>query len=152
MSEGGPAPTLPNEFEWSINEGAKLPPPIVDLPQSPSEALSFAPEQPIPNFSSTTSLPVYPQASDLSGSSFTFEEFPKFEETMIIESQPVTPHSHDYSAPPSVQVAPISTTQVENLMQKELQTTIEKMAKEMLPEIAEKIIRAEIQKLLSESP
>jgi hypothetical protein len=91
-----PAPTLPNEFEWSINEGAKLPPPIVDLPQSPSEALSFAPEQPIPNFSSTTSLPVYPQASDLSGSSFTFEEFPKFEETMIIESQPVTPHSHDY--------------------------------------------------------
>jgi two-component system cell cycle response regulator len=48
-------------------------------------------------------------------------------------------------------VMPITTAQMEELLKKQLQETLEAMAKKMLPEIAERIIRAEIHRLLSEN-
>lgn len=49
-------------------------------------------------------------------------------------------------------VIPLSTEQMETMIEQQLQKTLEKMAEKMLPNLAEKIIKQEIHRLLSSPP
>lgn len=49
-------------------------------------------------------------------------------------------------------VVPLSTSEMEQLLKKQLHETVRSMAREMLPGIAEKVIKSEIHRLLSEGP
>ena len=64
---------------------------------------------------------------------------------------PITPPPSKQEAP-SVAVSPLSTSEVEEALRKHLGNTLEQMAKKILPEIAEKVIKQEIRKMLSDHP
>jgi CheY-like chemotaxis protein len=49
-------------------------------------------------------------------------------------------------------VMPVSTDQMDKIIREQLQSTLEKMASKLLPDLAEKIIRQEIHRMLSDPP
>ena len=123
---------------------------------------------------SEPTLPPHPQQLDTGDSVFSLSERPqnsshpsigendRDEKTMDLASptklldlnQMKIPDSGDFSAnddKEEAKVVPLSQDQIQGLINPELQKSIEKIAREILPDIAEKIIKQEIHKMLAES-
>ena len=125
-----------DDFHWSVNEDGKK-----ELPLN------------------EPALKPHPQLADTGSSSFSFD--PDRPPEKIKESYgnlPLTPppaqekRSSSHASASPAQVAPLSSTDVEDAVRKHLENTLERMAQKMLPEIAEKVIKKEIHRLLSEIP
>ncbi len=122
----------PEELEWSIQE---------------SSSKSKTPSS-IPDFEPTLTPSI--NMVDLEDVSFQIDLPKSNHKTPLPLDLPLTPPP--IAPPPQTEpnVLPLSTGQMEALLKKQLQDTLEKMVREILPAVAEKVIKQEIHKLLEE--
>ena len=137
-----------DDLQWSVNETARK----SDLPLTPP---------PLPG---EPSMPPHDAMMDHGNTTFKLDEnlHPSYRDestrpsyTPPIEFEPrVSPPPPPPPAMPGdfpdSNVLPITTGQMEDLIHKQLQETLEKMAMKILPEIAERVIKSEINRLLNE--
>ena len=151
MTESTMKMTGVDNYEWSVQESA--------LQSDP--APSFLGENTLAGFQK--SEPQFQSVSapfDIGDSNFPLEESEKsYYDNAPFESPSAPPPGP--SAPPPFRtsvdsnpnsVLPISTDQMDKIIREQLQATLERMASKVLPEMAEKIIRQEIHRMLSDPP
>ena len=98
------------------------------------------------------SLEPHSQFADLGKAGFNFSpDHPPEKMKAAYGDLPLTPPPNKNPSSPA-QVAPVSSSDVEDAVRKHLEHTLEQMAQKMLPEIAEKVIKKESHRLLSEIP
>ncbi|MBU6374621.1 MAG: response regulator [Bdellovibrionales bacterium] len=135
-----------NEFEWSVTEGAKK--------ESPSTVAPTMASMEMPSFDSEPSLPPLPRMS--SSSMEPKESDPldlmdpdaKFNKSLTnIE----LPEKASTGSPMMVDEVKMEAL-VEKLVQERVEAALAEISKEMLPQIAERLIKQEIHRLLDEGP
>ncbi len=133
-----------DEFQWSVQESAKK------VGENTLQDL---------HSSQDSGIEPPPTLSDFGNS-----DFPLTRPGMIpppdsdygrLDSAPPPPppvSSADYFTPPSSDGSPlpVSSEHLESLIQKQIEITLERLAQQVLPEIAEKVIKQEIRKMLLE--
>jgi two-component system cell cycle response regulator len=141
-----------DDFQWSVNEPAKKPgPPPVPSRDETGEY----------RFDDPTIRPPGNMA-DAGGSNFRFDKpmDAVHEPTYEIE-KPVDSPMLPTEPPPSYSAAPSDFTgstsylpakDLEEAMRKQISETLERMARQILPEVAERVIKQEIHKLLTSPP
>lgn len=137
--------TRMDDFQWSVNE-----PTLKPLPQMLDRGNSnFEMEPPPRNLSSemiTLSLDD-PKSEDPQ----TQPSFPSFTPTPPPPVRPATQKANaSLATPPFTSSSSVSQEQMEALIRSEVQAALEKMVQKILPEIAERLIKQEIFKMLSE--
>jgi two-component system cell cycle response regulator len=140
-----------DELQWSVNETARK---EIKAPLS------------------EPAIEPHPQLADTGESRFKFDPDMQLPEMHVTDNRygdlPITPpppqgeqrepthttltRPQATQAVPQAQMAPVSSGDVEEAVRRHLEGTLERMAQKMLPDLAEKIIRQEIHKMLSEQP
>ena len=152
-----------DDFQWSVNENAKKSDPTTSAPESFSDngATSFKIDPPSEDFASTLP-PFYPDVADEvkqanknsaqadNAYHSAPEELPNsFSEPLL--QPPPAPISMQPERPSAeATVMALSNTQIEEMLQKQIQNSFEKMVHKIMPEIAERVIKQEINRLLNE--
>ncbi len=152
LSGRAPEDLSPPEFDWSIDEG---------LPSLTAEVSVAPPSIELPNFD----LPPQVAMTDQDSNSYSNFEIsqpntpPAFQRTKTDLKIPPPPAGAE-AFPGTIKVGDqpqnppqplFSSEEVEKLVREQVQATLEKMAKTILPSIAEKIIKDEIHRLLTET-
>ncbi len=160
-----------DNFQWSVNDEAlKSSPPKESAVQN-FESNDFDVDQmqasepnlpPHNNYLDKTDASLQIDAVDLPGEKYTmagdfsFDPPPaKAQSYQMQEASPYSPPYQGYqggSLQEDSSVVPLSTEQMERILGTQLEQTLEKVARRLLPDIAEKVIREEIRKILSEPP
>lgn len=122
-----------DDFQWSVADSGKK--------RLPAEEPAI---EPMPRHADTGSTnfsfdPDHPPASRIKEA---YGDLPL---------TPPPPQNHGAASGPG-EVAAVSPTDVEDAVRKHLESTLERMAQKLLPEIAEKVIKKEIHRLLTEIP
>jgi CheY-like chemotaxis protein len=149
-----------DDFQWSVNEGARKDPPAVAATAAPTAPAvddgehDFRFDEP--------SLRPGTQMADSGGSTFRFDDSLEaaHEPTYEIERHgPETAFAEAPSADPGIAppaYSALDAQAVEDLVkaqvQKTLEGTLERLAQKILPEVAERVIKQEIHKLLNSPP
>lgn len=117
-----------DEFEWKVNEPSLKPPTsFADIEESPFQSQSEArSDQPSKDH----------KASSSKGPSTPVKSSNDSDERFELEFKPQ----------PNLQ----NSLEIEELVRKQVQETLQRMAAELLPEVAERVIKAEINRLLNE--
>ena len=142
-----------DEFSWSVQESGKrndsespTPPFPSSSPQrgmEPPDILSDSGSSDFPLTRTSVSTPDFgPTRTFNPGTRTDFDAPPP----------PPPSSSSDYFSPPGMdgQPLPISSDHLESLIQKQIESALERIAQQVLPDIAEKVIKQEIRKMLLE--
>lgn len=130
-----------DDFQWSVNESSKKAKAPFDMD---------SPEEPI--------LPAHGSYSDVGDSNFSLKEPTRIGSGTLTNvgkeeayrGLPLTPPPAASSL--NAQVVPVSTAEIEDAVKRQVAETLEKMAQRILPDLAEKIIKQEINRMLNEQP
>lgn len=121
-----------DEMQWSVNESAK-------------KTTSFR------TFDEPALEPPS-QLADLGGAQFKFDPDETPSKIERYGDLPITPPPRAETQSAKTELTAVSNEEVEEAVRKHLEGTLERMAQKLLPEIAEKVIRQEIHKMLSQQP
>jgi len=124
------------DYQWNVNEPTLKPMPKMldqggstfNLGQQPYENATPSPLSP-PPLLKTIQPPTPP---------------------IIPPPLPPQPETHSHPSPPKIVASAINQDQIETLIRNEVQNVLEKMSQKLLPDLAEKIIKQEIHRILSE--
>ncbi|MBN21573.1 MAG: hypothetical protein CL678_09835 [Bdellovibrionaceae bacterium] len=140
-----------DELDWSVDDSA-LKKQHLELPEEePTVTTLKATEPELKPLPAMTQSPVIEESEN----EFKFDlEFPEDEPIpeisipgeSVFPSAPTTLESHEPAA------VPIGNDELQSIISQQLQETIERMTREIFPELAEKIIKEEIHKMLSNPP
>lgn len=162
-----------DDFQWSVNESARKP--KSDLPPPPP---SMEESSPFSSHRDEPVIRPFPGLSDLGGANFQIgqrdesQAIPPFRPEPSHEAPSTGANAYhnaptqtgfqeeeeiQFQSPPppppggaSSGAMQVTAEQLEELVQREVQKSLEKLAREILPDVAERVIKQEIHRLLQE--
>ncbi len=149
LTESTMSMTHDEDFQWSVKEPVLRPPQRM-MDRGGSRFEMTPPREPFPpyeeDFSSHFMPPPLPTEQISIGESRTAQAL-----TPLHPMPPPIPNNHSPFAAPNQWVSPISQEQIEKMIQEQVEATLTKMIQKNIPDIAERLIKQEIHRLLSET-